>query len=162
MKTTQVFTLNNKKFEASKAKPQKSLAGLGTVHSLLYVDRRYKFVKAGSIIKSLSGEKFLLAQHHTSSGKNIYNTMLVTGSVKLSRSTTIKHPVTKMDTERSTTQEIQVDVVYSRVPDGSDETLNIKQAHYILGTPVSSSDSLDGKRVKEVQFVHGVYLAETA
>lgn len=161
MKHATPFKLKGRKFEAVKTRPQKELAGLGAVHCLIHVDSRYKFVKAGTIV-SEADHKFLLATHHSLKGFNVFNCITITGTAVLKTTKTTLHPVTGLPEGRVVEEETPIDVVYSPMKDKTDENLKVSRARYFLGQKVTTSDSIDGKRVKLVNKVLGVYIVETA
>lgn len=147
---------------ATVTKPREALTLLGPAKSLIHVSKRYP-VKAGELLFDKGEATFLLADHHSNASYRIFAGLSINCQIDIVLTEATANAVTKMKDERRQVGPVRkMWACQDALIPGQVLGLSSTEVVYYVGTPVTTQHLINGKRVKNVVKLNGVYLVEVA
>lgn len=153
------YQIGNRFIQATVTKPSASMRTLAPVRSLVHVPRKYE-AYAGEILLDGGQPYLLLAEHHTISRVKIFLGLLINAEATLVRTIPKIHPVTKMAAGSETLPERQVPAVHDLLTDDQEEKMTFDKSVFFFGEEVTTQDKVNGKQIRAVAKLSGIYRAE--
>lgn len=155
------YRINGKRVVATITQPNKSLRLLGPVNTLVHLPLRLKVVD-GSVLYEKDEPRYLIAHHHKTLLSLVCAAIEITTEVELTESTTTTNPVTKMQESRVVGLPRKVFASEHLVTAAEVVGLKLPETIYFLGEEVTPNHFINGRRVRFVSKVTGLYRVEVA
>jgi hypothetical protein len=154
------YKMGAKKVLASITKPNENTSTMMPVRSLVYLPNKYT-KHFNRILKTLSGKPLLLlADHHPTKFHIVYLGLHINAQVKVEAKYTGVHPVTNMPTTEFNSGTRTVSGVFELGSVSDERSLVVEKNVYILAEAVGPQDKLDGRTIKSIRELSGLYHIE--
>jgi hypothetical protein len=160
MDAYKAYKMGNKKIRAALTKPNENTLTMMPVRSLVYVPSKYKKHFNRMLMTASGRPLLLLADHHPSHEHDVYLGLSVNTQIELTEQVVTIHPVTRLATSEVKEGVRTISGVFELGSIKDELSLIIEKNIYYLAEPVSKHDKLDGKTIKKVQQLAGLYRVE--
>jgi len=154
------YMMGAKRVRAALTKPNENTLTMMPVRSLVYLPVGYKKLLTRTLSSMAGKPLLLLADHHPSHEHEVYLGLHINAKIELTEKFTGVHPVTNLATQEFNSGTRFVDGVFELGRSKDELSLIVEKSVYYLAEPVSQNDKLDGRTIKKVRKLSGLYRVE--
>jgi hypothetical protein len=154
------YRMGYKKVQAAVTKPSQNISTMMPVRSLVYLPLKYN-KHFNRVLKSTNDKPLLLlADHHMTEGYAVYLGLHINTLVTLNSKRTGIHPVTGLATAEVSIGTRQIVGVFELGNLTDERSLVVERSIYYLAESVGLNDKINGKTIKTIRNISGLYRVE--